>query len=192
MQVADRYRVEPPALRERMEILEKNPKPTTIRSGPDRQARPTQQAHGPRPGLDALRLAIHDPESIEERLERILFVDDLQTRAFDALASAESVSKAIDMVEDDDPDVANLLRRLAVEEPTVDADECVVQLVRTAARRSFSAIEAEARLDPDRFASLSAVSGKVPLDLELIDTSEAGLEAADRLLAWLRTREIRA
>jgi DNA primase len=211
MQIADRCRVEPAALRERMEVLEKSPenpekergdqgrpKGTTIRSGSDRagsqdrQGRATVKHDGPRPGLDALRLAIHDPESIEDRLERILFVDDLQTRAFDALASAETVIKAIDMVEDDDPDVAELLRRLAVEEPTVNADECVVQLVRTAARRSFSAIEAEARLDPDRFESLSAVSGKVPLDLELIDTSEAGLEAADRLLAWLRTREIRA
>jgi DNA primase len=200
MQIADRCRVEPAALRGRMEILEKNPEThETQREGDRRPKSPTirpggapGQSDGPRPGLDALRIAIHEPESIEDRLERILFVDDLQTRAFDALASAESVIKAIEMVEDDDPEVATLLRRLAVEEPTVNADECVVQLVRTAARRSFSAIEAEARLDPTRFESLSAVSGKVPLDLELIDTSEAGLEAADRLLAWLRTREIRA
>jgi DNA primase len=200
MQIADRCRVEPASLRGRMEILERNPEPREKERGEERSPktptiRPGRQAgqpDGPRPGLDALRIAIHEPESIEDRLERILFVDDLQRRAFDALASAESVIKAIEMVEDDDPEVATLLRRLAVEEPTVNADECVVQLVRTAARRSFSAIEAEARLDPTRFASLSAVSGKVPLDLELIDTSEAGLEAADRLLAWLRTREIRA
>ncbi len=57
--------------------------------------------------------------------------------------------------------------------------------VRQRADRS-SASQAEARLDPDRVAeSLSADAGKVPCDLELIGTSDAGLEAADRLLAWL-------
>jgi hypothetical protein len=145
---------------------------------------------GFRPGIDALRLAVHDPDAIGDRLERFLFAEDLQARAFDALATADNVNKAVEYVEVNEPEVADLLRRLAVEEPTVNADDCVVQLVRAAAHRSLSALLAEARLDPGLFTSVSEESGKVARDLELIGTSERGLEAADRLLAWLRTREI--
>ena len=35
------------------------------------------------------------PDRIGERLERFLFIDELQARAFDALASAEAISHAI-------------------------------------------------------------------------------------------------
>jgi DNA primase len=200
VQVADRCRVEPGSVRSRMDVLAKQPRDQAGQrnrsSEPDPVRKPivgtTALQDGPRPGLNALRIAIHRPESIEDRLERILFSDELQARAFDALAQSGSVAEAIDLVEQSDPEVAGLLRRLAVEEPEVDADSCVVQLVRAAAHRSLSALQAEARLDPALFESVSAVSGKVPLDLQLIDTTEAGLEAADRLLAWLRTREIHA
>jgi hypothetical protein len=114
----------------------------------------------------------------------------VQARAFDALAETDGVGKAILLAEADDPEVATLLRRLTVEEPAVDADDCVVQLVRAAARRSLVALQAEARLDPDLVAKVAPDVGQVARDLELIGTSDAGLEAADRLLAWLHKREI--
>lgn len=144
---------------------------------------------GARPGLEALRLAVHDPDRISERLERLLFLDELQARAFDALAASEGVSDAIALVEDDDPEVATLLRRLAVEEPAVDADECFVHLVRAAVRRSLVALQAEVRLDPAVGATVGADTGQLARDLELIGTSAEGIEAADRLLAWLHKRE---
>jgi hypothetical protein len=139
-----------------------------------------------------LRLAVHDPDRIGERLERFLFIDELQARAFDALASAETISQAIALVDEDDPEVASLLRRLTVEESAADADDCVVQLIRAAAHRSLVALQAEARLEPQRVAEVAADTGQVALDLERIGTSDAGLEAADRLLAWLHRREMGA
>ena len=228
MEVADRCRMEPAALRSRIESQARgdglvssrtssrttassasghSPDPQTAATGTITRSHestgraPSESRHrsrsgaaaaseGSRPGLEALRLAVHDPDRISERLERVLFIEELQARAFDALAAADGVSNAIALVEPDDPEVATLLRRLAVEEPAVDADDCVVQLVRAAARRSLVALQAEARLDPDLVARVAADAGQVARDLEIIGTSDAGLEAADRLLAWLHKREI--
>jgi hypothetical protein len=135
---------------------------------------------------------VHEPDRIGQRLERFLFIDELHARAFDALASSETISQAIASVDEDDPQVATLLRRLTVEESAADADDCVVQLIRAAAHRSLVAMQAEARLDPARVAEVAADSGQVALDLERIGTSDDGLEAADRLLAWLQRREMGA
>jgi DNA primase len=223
MEVADRCRMEPGALRSRMDAPgagdrsasvsgsgqasgRSKERPSagtaTITRGHERSTRAPREtrgagrgarasaADGTRPGLEALRLAVHNPDRIGDRLERLLFVDEMQARAFDALASTDGVSEAIALVEADDPDVATLLRRLAVEEPAVGADECVVHLVRAAARRSLVGLQAEARLDPDLVARIAADAGQVARDLELIGTSDEGLEAADRLLAWLHKREI--
>jgi DNA primase len=230
MEIADRCRMEPAALRARMESRPKGIGAPSIKvsgkrdlgsargedqSGstmtqvrPDAHAfsqspgrRPGSNGAGPgtvgalegsRPGLEALRLAVHEPDRIGERLERFLFIDELQARAFDALASAQTISQAIAFAEDEDPDAAILLRRLTVEESAVDADDCVVQLIRAAAHRSLVALQAEARLDPARVAEVAADTGQVALDLERIGTSDAGLEAADRLLAWLHRREMGA
>jgi DNA primase len=236
MEIADRCRMEPSALRARMESgaievgtnttgskrvgnpsikvsnarhsgsrqSEESSGPTTTLTdtrpgGPDqsRGERPgrgaTSGSHeGSRPGLEALRLAVHDPDRIGERLERFLFIDDLHARTFDALASSDTISQAIAQVDDEDPEVATLLRRLTVEESAADADDCVVQLIRAAAHRSLVALQAEARLEPQRVAEVAADAGQVALDLEQIGTSDAGLEAADRLLAWLHKREMGA
>jgi DNA primase len=227
MEVADRCRMEPAALRARMENQasrvgapsikvsagrrvgstrdpESSGSTTTLTrvrpggpGGGDPGERPGRRPHagpseGSRPGLEALRLAVHDPDRIGERLERFLFIDELQARAFDALASSETISQAIAIVDEDDPEVATLLRRLTVEESAADADDCVVQLIRAAAHRSLVALQAEARLEPQRVAEVAADTGQVALDLERIGTSDAGLEAADRLLAWLHRREMGA
>ncbi|MFZ0664307.1 MAG: DNA primase [Acidimicrobiales bacterium] len=223
MEIADRCRMEPGVIRERMDAIKANPSLAALpdqrnngrdpgRRDPGRRdpARSDQvreevradrsaadvsrhggngSSAGPRPGLEALRLAIHDPDRISERLERTLFDNDVQARAFDVLALSEGVVDAISACEEEDPHVADLLRRLAVEEPGVDADDCVVQLVRAAAERSFHTLEAEARLDPRLVELVAKEAAQVKLDLERIGTSEAGLEAMDRLLAWLHRRE---
>ncbi len=50
------------------------------------EAPPRRSPHGPdpasRPGLEALRFAVHRPEAVADRLEAVLFVDELQRRAF--------------------------------------------------------------------------------------------------------------
>ncbi len=149
---------------------------------------------GDRPGLEALRLAVHQPNAMAERLEDVLFTDDLQRRAFLALSSADDLSQAVGNAA---PDVADLLRRVAVEEPlvpdlaTVDpVDAVITQLVREASRRALADLQALLR-SAGADADLQAMAGEtamVRLWLEELDDPVGGRGAADRLVAWLLGR----
>ncbi len=102
-----------------------------------------------RPGLEALRLAVHHPEAVVDRLDEVLFTDGVQRRAFAALAAADSLHQA---VEGAPPDVAALLRRISVEEPVVaekpladPVDAVVFQLLRGAVRPHLADLQARPR-----------------------------------------------
>ncbi|MDE3086973.1 MAG: hypothetical protein KGJ77_09430, partial [Acidobacteriota bacterium] len=151
----------------------------------------TGTAEARRPGLEALRLAVHRPEAVAARLEPFLFPDPLQRRAFGVLAGAETLQLAMEEAEEDDPQVADLLRRLVVEEPAEDADAVIVQLVRIAARRALGDLESQARLSPEAFAELAPLTARLHHDLEDLDAPDGGVIAADRLLAWLSKGEER-
>src|SRR6202012_4508258 len=68
----------------------------------------------PGPGLEALKLAVHRPEEVADRVHAVLFTDRVQRQAFVALLENDSVHEA---VESASPEVASLLRRVIVEEP---------------------------------------------------------------------------
>jgi DNA primase len=142
-----------------------------------------------RPGLEALRLAVHRPELVVDRLEAVLFSDPLQRDAFEALAGAQDLHEAVEIAERNDPRVGDLLRRMAVEEPSADADDVVVTLVRNASRRALAVVEAQARLSPESVDQVAPVIARVRRDLDELDEREGGLVAADRLLAWLVGRD---
>jgi DNA primase len=205
MLVADRCRLEPASLRPLADRLARaRPAPAPRRSGPAPDAgdvgrgpggrgpggrgpgtAPPPRSPALRPGLEALRLAVHRPESVVDRLEPHLFADELQRRAFEVLLAADTLQEALDEAEDEDPELAGLLRRLLVEEPTADADDVVVQLVRVASRRALADLQAQARLSPDAIASLAPLIARVRGDLEDLDDAALAVDAAGRLLAWL-------
>jgi len=215
MQVADRCRLEPAALRalaERVAEEARAPGPPggtgrpgtggsavhdAAREGPRSDGGRPPTARGPRggpgdtsrPGLEALRLAVHRPELVAARLESALFPDELQRAAFDALAGADDLHEAVEAAERHDPRVAALLRRLAVEEPASDADDVVVTLVRNASRRALAVAEAQARMAPDSVGEIAPVIARVRRDLDELDERDQSLAAADRLLAWLVGRD---
>lgn len=142
-----------------------------------------------RPGLEALRLAVHRPDLVADRLEAVLFVDELQRRAFDVLAGADSLRDAVDRAQ---PEVANLLRRLAVEEPmepddpTVDpADSVVSQLVREATTRALSDLQAAGRTGKVDLVSLAGETAMVRRWLEALDDPARSRETSALLVAWL-------
>jgi DNA primase len=142
-----------------------------------------------RPGLEALRLAVHRRDDVMDRLDEVLFVDDVQRRAFRALAAAGDLHEA---VEHAPPDVAQLLRRVAVEEPVtvsdplVDpVDAVVAQLVRQATRAALDGLQAEARTSPADLSSVASETATVRRWLGDLDEGVGGREAADRLVAWL-------
>ena len=227
MQVADRCRLEPARVRERLDEARRRPaRPGEARGGEpaprgdrgdrgvggDRQrvdgpgeapvgaspgaggdlvATPVSSA-GDRPGLEALRFAVHRPESIADRIDESLFVDGLQRRAFRALAESESLREAI---EGSPPEVADLLRRVTVEEPVVvdgvlgdPVDAVVAQLVRRAARRALGLVQAEARTNPLDLAGAASLTVRVKGWLMELDDPATCRESAGRLLAWLNTR----
>ncbi len=215
MLIADRCRLEPPSLRELADRLLRQPRPPDPKERPARTEHPPafegpppdddpggdwDDSAGPssrrprrggtptRPGLEALRLAIHQPEAVGARLQAVLFSDPLERAAFEALTTADSLHEAVEEAGRRDPEVADLLRRLAVEEPTADAGDNLLQLVRISAGRALSDIESRARLSPDGFAELAAETARVRGDLQELDLRDGGAEAADRLLAWLLGR----
>jgi DNA primase len=145
-----------------------------------------------RAGLEALRLAVHRPETVADVLEDVLFVDPLQRRAFHALAGTANLHDAIAGA---DPEAADLLRRIAVEAPFLDDDDLgdpvdavVTQLVRVAGRRSLGELQAQARSGTGDLRTVADETVRVRLLLEALDDPRVGREATDRLVAWLLER----
>ena len=134
-----------------------------------------------RPGLEALRLAIHRPEDVGDRLQAALFSDDLQRAAFQSLVDADDLHKAIDT---SPPEVRALLVRLTVEEPKGEPDDVVRQMVRDAARRELHLITGEARTSPAAVAEAAAAAAWV----QQLDDPGASIAATARLVAWLVVR----
>ncbi|MGH9304178.1 MAG: toprim domain-containing protein, partial [Acidimicrobiales bacterium] len=154
-------------------------------------------APGRRAGRDALVLAIHDRSSMQGRLGAALFSDPVQRRAFAALDEASDLHSALEIADDE---AADLLRQLAVGEPSADSDQTIVALARSAATASLRELEgrarqAEAVSDKEGLSEAAAMIRWLKQELEAM--AEPGvndlpprdvIEAADRLVAWLSAR----
>jgi DNA primase len=215
MQVADRCRLDAARLRERLDHLRAHP-PTEApgrRSRARRDEPPpseypeddgehyghewTEAAAGaalrPGPGLEALKLAVHRPEEVADRLHAVMFTDAVQRQAFTALLEHDSVQEA---VESGGSEVAIVLRRVVVEEPLRGdpelgdpVDSVVTILLREATRRALAEMEIESRTGGDTWRSRAAETAQVRLWLDQLGESGSGRDAADRLVAWLVERE---
>lgn len=142
-------------------------------------------AEDDRAGLEALRLAVHRPELVAHRLEPVLFADPRQRAVFEVLAEADSLPQALALADERGADVADLLRRVVVEEPADDVDGVVVQLVRVAGHRALADLERQARLEPAAVARLAPEIALVKRCLEDMEDRRLGVGSAERLLAWL-------
>jgi DNA primase len=216
MQLADRCRLDAARLRERLDHVRAHPpaEPPVRRGRSGRDEPPPMEypaddsdRFGPDdgseaavasalrrgPGLEALKLAVHRPEDVADRVHAVLFADPVQRGAFVALLEHDSVQ---DAVESASPEVAIVLRRVIVEEPLPgdpelgDAVDLVVAgLLRGATQRALAEVEIESRSGDDEWQSRAAETAQVRLWLDLLEVSEAGRDAADRLVAWLVERE---
>ncbi|MEO7836750.1 MAG: toprim domain-containing protein, partial [Acidimicrobiales bacterium] len=175
MDLAGRCRVDPDRLRANLSRAS----PEAGGSPPSRiAARARSPKDRSRSEVEALRLAIHQPEEMVHRLEEVLFTDELHLAAFRALASSETLHDAIEAT---DPGAAALLQRLAVEDVQDDPEAVLVELVRNTGKRALGALQAESREYPDRALELSATVAW--LTLTLMDLPSA--DAASRLVPWL-------
>ncbi|MGA3215788.1 MAG: DNA primase [Acidimicrobiales bacterium] len=158
-------------------------------------------APGARAGLDALVLAVREPQAMSGRLHEALFADPLQRGAFRALLASASLHEAIETADDE---VADLLRRLAVAEPDADPDQTVIALARAAAQVALGEIEADARQaeaegDATRLSGAGDAIAWLKSEFEVMQdpgaaerTSPAVIEAANRLVLWLVQRDLEA
>ncbi len=193
MRVAERCRLEPASLRDRLERIRRDgPDPHEQRPGRSGRSDHAPAARGPvvagagaarefRPGLEALRLAIHRPEEVGDRLVAALFRDPVQHAAFEALVESDDLHRAIDSAA---PGVQTLLVRLSVEEPRSDPDDVLVQLVRDAVRRELPLLTVEARSSPAAMEEAASVAAW----LQELDDPRTSVAASDGLVAWLVVR----
>lgn len=210
MDVAQRCRLEPTPLRERLaRIMREGPKPlpTSAQRRSELAPPPSEYDEGDpgwdptdpgpgwdegsaprarstsefRPGLEALRLAIHRPDEIGHRLEAPLFRDPLQRAAFLLLLQADDLHEALEQAPEA---VRSLLHRLIVEEPNSSPDDVVPQLVRDAARHELILATGEARTSQAAMEEAAAASKWV----QELDDPIAQAEATERLVTWLVVR----
>lgn len=176
MRVADRCRLDPDRLRDRLRGGDQSGRPLAARP-------PSAQRRARRSGaeVEALRLAVHRPELVADRLEEVLFADEVNLAAFRALASAETLTDAIETAR---PEARDLLFALAVEEAESDADDVVCLLVAAAGRRELEALQREARqaLSPTDYAATIAW---LKVTLEQLWESGTSKGACTTLVAWL-------
>ena len=143
MELADRCRVDADRLRQALA----GPAPRLGAAPGPAAARPSQGrpsvGRSQTPALLALRLAVHEPESVGELLHEVLFADPVHLGAYRALAGAATLHEAVTSAE---PEAAELLQRLAVEEVGADAEDVVARLVADVARAALDELQAELRV----------------------------------------------
>lgn len=148
---------------------------------PVRATEPPRRPEGPE--VEALRLAVHRPEDVADRLHEVLFADPVVGAGYRALCSATTLAEALDAAE---PEAASLLRRLAVEDSETSPDDVLARLAEEAAKRAIAELESAAR----RSGSLTdegQVGWLMVTIAELRDPTTA-LDATGRLVRWLVDR----
>jgi DNA primase len=185
MLIADRCQIDPERLRTGAwrSWVPAPPRPDRARVAVAGPARVTGMVTAG-PELEALRLAVHQPEAVADRLAEPLFADELHLAAFRALAAATTLHDAIATA---DPDAADLLQRLAVEDAEEDADDVMIRLIERAGNRVLAELQREARAapSPEEFAP---VVGWLKVALEDLRKPETRQGAEARLVPWLVAR----
>jgi DNA primase len=212
MELADRCRLDAARLRERLDRVRAHPPSPGARHRRRawRDEAPWDQPDGASaaapertsgsdpalrvgPGLEALKLAVHRPEDVADRVHAVLFSDPVQREAFVALVEHDSVRDAVEAAS---PEVAGLLRRVTVEEPLAGdpelgdpIDSVVTVLVRAAVRRALADMEVRNRTENLPWQERAAETAQVRLWLDELDDPSSWRDAVDRLVAWLAGRE---
>lgn len=134
--------------------------------------------------VQALRIAVHDPDPVATLLDEVLFADPVHLGAFRALAAASTFHDAVEAA---DPTAAELLQQLAVEEPEGEPIEIVARLIDEATRRQIGLIEAEARQHNtvEHVGRVNVEVSEAKLLVERVREPATRFEAAGQLLGWL-------
>lgn len=206
MEVAGRCRIEPDQLRRALDELLRRPCPAPAEDGRGRRAGrgrgpgaapeppPSERAPLPAPRLEeerdspeleVLRQVVHAWEDVEPWIRYPeLFRSELNARTFLALMAQPTVPEAIAAA---DPDVAELLTRLATEERQAEPFDAVVRMLTELARREIADLRLQVAASPDDLTPLRTQHWLTALVDRLRDPSTAR-EAAEQLVAWVGSK----
>ena len=200
-EVADKCRVEIDVLRPKVvaarrggPVREESPAPSMPSRAPDFMAY--------RPGVEAIRRLLRDPDLIGGRLVPAMFLDTVQRTAFEALDSGELlVTVLADLERRGEEWPVVLLSMLSVEDHSVSTltpsaeesaiDELVAQLLRAAAQEALNDINRQIRDGSITAESGLSVIRDVRQRLELLGTPSQ-LDVEEDLRLWLSSLEIEA
>ena len=178
MQVADRCRVDAAPLRARLQSGDgaslEAPQPVRARR-PDRDT----------PETAALALLVHRPDDVREDLREWLFADEVDAAAYRALVSTGSLTEALAVA---DPEVVDLLQRLAVEETEADPEDVLQRVVEEATNREIRRLEAKAR-DEDQAVDLTWPKQHREQMRDELNDADTRKAARVELLGWLTPAE---
>jgi DNA primase len=149
-----------------------------------RVAPPAKVRRAESPSSLVLALAVHQPEEVADLLHEVLFTDPVELASYRALASAATLHEAIELA---DPEAAELLQRLAVEEVDVEASDVLSLLVGESVQRALHDVEADARASDDPLAAAEVV-GWLKLRLEELREAPTRRAALEQLVAFLVDR----
>jgi DNA primase len=136
------------------------------------------------PALEVLRHAVHDPAAVGPWLEAVLFDDPVHLAAYQALLDADTHADALAAAS---PEVADLLARLLVAEPSSEPLDAVRLLHMDVARREISAVRLSGAADTDGTQALTDLATLTRV-MDGLRNTQTAAGSADRLLAWLAER----
>ncbi len=135
------------------------------------------------PALMVLRVAVHRPEDVAGMVAPCLFADEVERAAFEALARADTLHEAI---AESGPEVAELLGRLAVEEPDVEAEDVVARLVSQSTKAVIRSLQTRAHATGE--VSAASDLGWLKVRVMLLDEVETRGAAITELVPFLVAR----
>jgi len=197
-EVADTLQLDLGMLRRRLEETLRAPKKSAAEEAPPKpifqsRARTANLQALPRPGNEALRALINQPELIKSRLIVPHFVNDAQREAYEVMSTGISVVSAMDDLQARDRDeAASLLGQLAILDTEqllspADVSGIISQLIRSACSEELRLVDKELRegtLDPT---TAMHTIRDVKERLALLDGPHGEL-AEQNLTAWLAER----
>jgi DNA primase len=195
MQVAGTLRLEESLLRPMVAELARNPKPRTANEPPPVTV---SQPRGPRspmprPGLEALRLRVHFPNDVKDRLIAAYFVNDVQREIFEGLSGDRSLSEVIDELDRrGEEEAAHVLSQLAVDEldreyTVEDVTAVVSQLIRSAVNVELKNVARDLN-DGNMTPEVADVTVRDVKERLVLLESASGQLAEDELREWLVER----
>jgi DNA primase len=138
--------------------------------------------------LEALRVAVEQPDEALSWLDGVLFAEGPCQRAFAALAEWPSLADALDAIGEQDPEAADLLRRAAAEQTEATLRQVFVRLSQETARRTLAELRQRALSVAEPLllsAQLAYVAGLHTVLMTDSAEDESKVLAGTDLLAWL-------